>query len=133
MNANVRWLGNSEVRWLGAPPPSCMLDFAFATCYAGAGASAQQVPECQSLDAVPRARCLAYYTDLIASQRCPCAGMTTPVKPASWTEVPNPTPGQPNPLNIQPTPAAAPQSSNTGLIVGGIVIAVIAVAAIALR
>ena len=110
---------------LGAPPPTCMLDFAFATCYANAGLSAQQVPECQSLDAGPRAQCLAYYTDLIASQRCACPGMTTPVKPASWGGVI--TPGQ-----FPTTPPKAPEtpakSSNTALwVVGGIAVLVGAV------
>jgi hypothetical protein len=120
----LKWVQESR---LGAPPANCLLDFTFATCYANAGIAAQQVPECQSLDAAPRGQCLAYYTDLIASQRCACPGMTTPVKPASWGS-PTIVPGQFPNATPPKTPETPPAKSNTALwVIGGVAVLVGAV------
>jgi hypothetical protein len=115
----VRWIDDfpSQVRWLGAPPPSCFGKPGFNDCYASHFALAKQFCDSQGLGP----DCVQYQADLLAYENCRqyCAELAAPVKPATFPTSSGG--GKPNVGPVRQTSTTSTESTTSGS--GGLLIA----------
>lgn len=111
------------VRWLGAPPTTCLEKPGFKECY-GSQIS-QAIALCEGYPAEVRGECTLYYNDLLAYQNCRqlCPEMGAPVPPANFPATPPP------PSNAR-VPSTPPSSSYESTTSGGGGVLIAAAAAI---
>lgn len=114
----VRWIDDSpsQVRWLGAPPPSCFGKPGFNDCYAAHFALAKQY--CDSQGQGPD--CVQYQADLLAYENCRqyCAELAAPVKSTTF---PTGGGGKPNLGPVRQASTTSTESTTSGS--GGLLIA----------